>query len=106
MYIKYDNKDYSCKCSINSSSITYRELSEDFPSKIDGEITLYADNGFEMRKDNVKDYLRQTFLEGTLTLTNLPEPEPETEEITPTPTELEQLRADVDYIAVMTGVTL
>lgn len=31
---------------------------------------------------------------------------PEIEEPTPTPTELEQLRADVDYIAVMTEVTL
>lgn len=33
----------------------------------------------------------------------LPEPKPEPE---PTPTEIEQLRADVDYIAVMTGVSL
>ncbi len=32
-----------------------------------------------------------------------PEPEPEPE---PEPTELEQLRADVDYIAIMTGVEL
>ena len=31
---------------------------------------------------------------------------PETEEPIPTPNELEQLRADVDFIAVMTGVTL
>lgn len=105
MYIKYNNKDYSCKCSINNNSITYIELSEDFPSEVDGEITLYADNGFEMRKDNTSDYLRQTFSNGTLTLTNLPEPEP-TEEPIPTPTEIEQLRADVDFIAVMTGVTL
>ena len=33
----------------------------------------------------------------------IPEPVPEPE---PAPTEAEQLRADVDYIAVMTGVTL
>ncbi len=31
---------------------------------------------------------------------------PETTETTPTPSEVEQLRADVDYIAIMTGVTL
>ena len=31
-----------------------------------------------------------------------PEPEP----MIPTPTELEQLRADVDYLSVMTGVDL
>lgn len=34
---------------------------------------------------------------------NLPEPEPIPE---PKPSEVEQLRADVDYIAVMTGVEL
>lgn len=31
---------------------------------------------------------------------------PDTSETTPTPTETEQLRADVDYLSVMTGVTL
>lgn len=76
MYIKYDNKDYPCKSSINSNSITYRGLSENFPSEADGEIILYADDGFELRVDNTKDYLRQVFSSGTLTLTNLPEPEP------------------------------
>lgn len=33
----------------------------------------------------------------------VPEPEPEPE---PEPTETEQLRADIDFLAVMTGVTL
>ena len=33
----------------------------------------------------------------------VPEPEPEPE---PEPTETEQLRADIDFIAAMTGVTL
>ncbi len=33
----------------------------------------------------------------------VPEPEPEPE---PEPTEMEQLRADIDFIAAMTGVTL
>ena len=33
----------------------------------------------------------------------MPEPAPEVE---PEPTEMEQLRADVDYIAIMTGVEL
>lgn len=37
-----------------------------------------------------------------ITPTDRPEPEP----VTPTPTELEQLRADVDYLSVMTGVKL
>ena len=33
----------------------------------------------------------------------LPEPEPEPE---PEPTEMEQLRADIDFVAAMTGVSL
>ena len=37
-----------------------------------------------------------------ITPTERPEPEP----VTPTPTELEQLRADVDYLSIMTGVEL
>lgn len=37
-----------------------------------------------------------------ITPTDRPEPKP----VTPTPTELEQLRADVDYLSIMTGVEL
>lgn len=37
-----------------------------------------------------------------ITPTDRPEPEP----VIPTPTELEQLRADVDYLSIMTGVEL
>ena len=33
----------------------------------------------------------------------VPEPEPEPE---PEPTEMEQLRADIDFVAAMAGVTL
>ena len=39
----------------------------------------------------------------TMTAGVVPEPEPEPE---PEPTETEQLRADIDYLAAMTGVTL
>lgn len=35
-----------------------------------------------------------------------PTERPEPESVTPTPTELEQLRADVDYLSIMTGVEL
>lgn len=35
-----------------------------------------------------------------------PTEKPELEPVTPTPTELEQLRADVDYLSVITGVEL
>ena len=39
----------------------------------------------------------------TMTAGVVPEPEPEPE---PEPTEMEQLRADIDFIAAMTGVSL
>lgn len=39
----------------------------------------------------------------TMTAGVVPDPEPEPE---PEPTEMEQLRADVDFIAAMTGVSL
>lgn len=39
----------------------------------------------------------------TMTAGVVPEPEPEPE---PGPTEMEQLRADIDFIAAMTGVSL
>ena len=47
-------------------------------------------------------------IDGVMTVTKwtagtIPEPEPEPE---PEPTELEQMRADVDYIAMETGVEL
>ena len=107
MYIKHKNQKYPCKCIITDDSIYYQELPENFPDNIAGEIVLCAYDDFEMRTDNTKDYARQTFENGTLVLTNVPEPEvadePETEA---EPTELEQLRADIDFLAIMTGVEL
>jgi hypothetical protein len=56
------------------AGITYRGLPEDFPSPVSGEIKLCASDGFVLRTDVAEDYLRQTFEDGVLTLTNLPEP--------------------------------
>lgn len=107
MYIKYKEVEYPCTCR-PSADMVYRGLSDDFPVPVSGEIQLCADDGFVMRTDTVEDYLRQTFENGTLTLTNiaelvLDEDEVETEY---TPRPFDQLRADVDYIAIMTGVEL
>ena len=77
MYIKYEDKKYSCNCFIKSESISYTELSDNFPESVGGEIVLCADDGFELRADNTKDYLRQIRENDTLTLTNVPEVEPE-----------------------------
>ena len=84
MYILYNSTKYPCKCR-PSSTMRYRELPEDFPAPVDGEIALYADDDFLMRTDKAEDYLRQTFEDGVLTLTNTPEPEPVPEPVEPEP---------------------
>ena len=79
MYITYVNNKYPCECDIYTDSIEYSDLPKDFPAPVSGEIVLQADDGFVMRTDKAEDYLRQTFEDGTLILTNIPEPEPEPE---------------------------
>lgn len=74
MYIRYNNKNYECKCTISKNSINYRNLPDDFPDIVSGQIVLCSNDGFEMRADSVEDYLRYILADGTLTLTNLPEP--------------------------------
>ena len=73
MYIKYNNQEYPCVCQPSKKVVSYHNLPESFPSPVEGEITLCANNGFIMRVDKVENYLRQTFKNGVLTLTNLPE---------------------------------
>lgn len=73
MYITYKETNYPCSCR-PSATMVYRGLPKDFPAPVDGEIILCADDGFVMRTDNPADYLRQTFEDGVLTLTNAPEP--------------------------------
>ena len=75
MYIKYNHIEYPCVCR-PSDTMVYHGLPEGFPAPVSGEIVLCADDGFVMRTDYAEDYLRQTFENGVLTLTNEPEPEP------------------------------
>lgn len=77
MHITYDEKIYVCGCR-PGKTMKYSGLPENFPTSVSGEIKLYADDGFLLRTDNTSDYLRQTFADGILTLTNAPEPEPAT----------------------------
>ena len=60
-----------------------------------GEVinTIVADEAFVSAYCTANGYTYQQIAE--------PEPEPE-----PEPTEMEQLRADIDFIAAMTGVSL
>lgn len=106
MYIKYLSINYPCKCR-PSKTMRYRELPEDFPAPVEGEIALYADDGFLLRKDNTADYLRQTFENGVLTLTNEPEPIPAPgDPIEEEPTQLDRIEAQVTYTAMMTDTLL
>ena len=86
----------------------YRDLPEDFPATVSGEVVLCDDDGFVMRVDKAEDYLRQTFVNGVLTLTNTPEPKPvDPEDIPdPEPTQLDLIEAQVTYTAMMTDTLL
>ncbi len=108
MHLEYNDMNYPCKCR-PSATMVYRGLPDDFPTPVEGEIKLCSDDGFVMRTDNTADYLRQTFENGTLTLTNVPEPvEEEEPEYTETPkptlkqrvTELETQLAESDAVAM------
>lgn len=97
MYILYNNTKYPCQCR-PASTMRYSGLPEDFPAPVSGEIALCADDNFVLRTDKAEDYLRQTFVGGILTLTNVPEPEPEPEPVEPEPTAEE-------LIDIMLGVS-
>lgn len=84
MYISYKDKQYPCECR-PSATMIYRGLPEDFPAPVESDVTLCDDDGFVMRVDNPADYLRQTFENGVLTLTNTPEPDPVEPEPIPEP---------------------
>lgn len=75
MYIIYNEQKYQCRCR-PGDAMAYSGLPEDFPAPVSGEIILCADDGFELRRDKVNDYLRQTFEGGVLILTNKPGPIP------------------------------
>lgn len=75
MYLLYKENKYPCLC-MPGPVMIYRELPDDFPAPVSGELTLCADDGFVLRTDVVGDYLRQTFENGRLVLTNYPEVEP------------------------------
>lgn len=72
MYISYNGTNYPCRCRPGATMI-YNGLPEDFPAPAVGEITLCANDGFVMRTDIAESYLRQTFKNGTLILTNAPQ---------------------------------
>lgn len=77
-------------------------------SAIRGNIELQANDGVMMRVIDSSKYARWYMAGKTLIGTNAPEPEPvePSAPVEPEPTEMEKMRADIDYIAAMTGVEL
>ena len=107
MYIIYKDINYPCKCIPSNTRMVYSGLPDDFPAPVNGEIILCADDGFVLRTDNTADYLRQTFADGTLTLTNEPEPEPiEPEPAEDEPSQLDRIEAQLIYTAMMTDTLM
>lgn len=109
MYIELSGAKYPCSCYPFNESMVYSGLPDDFPSPVEGEIALCADDGFVMRTDNPADYLRQTFEGGVLTLTNDPEPvvpEEPTEPVDPQPTLGDRVSALEEALdLLLSGVT-
>lgn len=103
MILLTNNKKYPIKSfRVNGDdSVKYYGLQDDFPAPVSGDIVLCANDGFVMRTDNTEDYLRQTFVDGVLTLTNVPEPEPIPE---PEPEHNPEPTAD-EILDVLLGVT-
>ena len=101
MYIEYKETNYHCDCNVNLDTIQYIGLPGDFPAPVSGDIVLCANDGFVMRTDKVEDYLRQTFDNGVLTLTNLPEPVKPDEPIEPT----EDEPTTAEILDTLLGVT-
>ena len=83
MYLNINNHNYTLRCrTVLPNSVMYVGLDAD-PRPIDGAITMYRDDGFELSADSASDYARQEFSGKILTLTNEPEP------VTPEPQEAE-----------------
>lgn len=80
-------------------------LTDTVPEVLGDTVILLTESRMELAVLTVAEWLRWYVSGSTLVLTNLPEPEPEDPQEQP-PTELEQLRADVDFIAAMVGVEL
>ena len=75
MYIEINETKYPCAKPSFGAFLIWPGV-EDLPFPVAGTITTCADDGFVMREDNPGEWLRQTYDNNVLTLTNAPEPEP------------------------------
>ena len=84
MYITHNNQIYA-NVRVYSTSGSVRFVGESLSglSEFTGEISVFADNGFQMRTYTPGDFLRQDIKDGSWLLTNIPLPEPQPVVVTP-----------------------
>lgn len=77
MYLIYNDQTYP-DIRVLSTSTSARFVGESLTglTELTGPVTVYADNGFELRTIAPGDYLRQEITDGSWLLTNVPEPQP------------------------------
>lgn len=77
MYITINNQRYAdvLMNRLRNGDMLFTGESLDV-SEVSGEIVTYRNDGFELRRDNVSDYLRTEVSAGRVLLTNQPVPEP------------------------------
>lgn len=107
MYIKTNETNYPCVGYTQREGLAVFQLRDEAPETAGETVELYQDDGFLLAAHTVTDYLRWELSGSALILTDTPVSEPgeEPEPGEPEP-DLRQLRADVDYLAAMQGVTL
>lgn len=82
MYLIYNDQTYQ-DIRVLSTSTSARFVGESLTglTELTGPVTVYADNGFELRTITPGDYLRQEITDGSWLLTNVPEPQPQPEPV-------------------------
>lgn len=111
MYINTNGQTYPCVGYHPGAEQVTFILQGAAPAQLGDTVELCRDDGFVLATHTVADYSRHEAAGERLSLTNrpvpepMPDPEPEPEP-EPEPTELEQLRADVDFLAALQGVSL
>lgn len=108
MYIKTGSNAYPCTGYCPYADEVRFTLTGDIPVELGETVQLHQDDDFLLAEHTVADFARWEAVGGVLLLTNRPKAEPQepAEEATPEPTELERLRADVDFLAALQGVSL
>lgn len=77
MYLIYNDQTYQ-DIRVLSTSTSARFVGESLTglTELTGPVTVYADNGFELRTITPGDYLRQEITDGSWLLTNVSAPQP------------------------------